>query len=146
MAMSDARIRRQGASSDWQFHFKRFVRLRLKPTLEFDGHLSTSLMRDLGSLEKAQKRYREEMTKLEFDAFSGDFALLNAPDQDVKEDKKTINLPDLRLKCETQLITTNQAYNRLLLLTTGRIFFDSSDGVLWIPLETSRRFISDAIG
>jgi hypothetical protein len=125
--------------------FKRFVRLRMKPNLEFKDHRGASLARDLGSFDNARSVYETELSKMKMQEFKGDFALLNLCDEDVK-DQKTVSLTDVVLRCEAQLVTPPKVFNGTLYVTKTDVSFDSSEKVVrillsWISKVYFRRYL-----
>jgi hypothetical protein len=114
--------------------FKRFVRLRMKPNLEFADHLDASLTRDLGSIEDAQVKYQEELKRMKVQEFKGDFAIVQFSDEDVRD---TVTMTDTRclFACSAQLVTPANVSNGTLSLFRIEIFFSSPERVLRIPLS-----------
>jgi hypothetical protein len=115
--------------------FRGFLRLRMKRNLEYDNHKDASIARDVGSPEGAKEMYRQLLAKMKLQAFKGDFALLNFPEEDVK-DNETINVTDFRLQCDAQLITPQDVVNGRLSLTKAELIFDSPNRILRIPLTS----------
>jgi hypothetical protein len=89
---------------------KRFVRLKMKPHLEFQDHRAASLTRDLGSSDDAQEKYQKELSGLKLQEFKGDFALLVLSEETIK-DNQALTITDLRLKCDAQLISPAMVVN-----------------------------------
>jgi hypothetical protein len=114
--------------------FKRFVRYRMKPNIEFKDHRAASLARDLGSFDNAREIYQKELSRIKMQEFKGDFALLNLAEDDGK-DLEIVNLTDVRMKCDAQLITPQKVHSGHISLTKKDIFFDSKQRVIRIPLS-----------
>jgi reverse gyrase len=85
--------------------FKRFVRYRMKPNIEFKDHRAASLARDLGSFDNAREIYHKELSRIKMQEFKGDFALLNLA-EDHGKDLETVNLTDVRMKCKKYTVAT----------------------------------------